>query len=238
MENTNTTGEAARPIAYIIGDTETTGLVAPIGIVEICLTQIDPDTLDVVREWSSLIDPERSIDEGASNIHGITIDMLEDEPTMPEFVQHKLNGALDGHDIVFIAHNATFDTKLVAPQIPNITATVCTLFWARQLIKDSANHKLATLQEHLGLPESTAHRAVGDVFTTRHLLRRLLEISGKTLPQLVAASRAEQTIHTMPYGKHKGQMLATLPVDYIDWLLQQDIEANLRASLKKVRKLK
>lgn len=235
---TEHTQEVQRPTAYVIADTETTGLAKPIGIVEVAMRQICPITLDTIREWSSLIDPELPISEGASNIHGITADMVADEPTMPEFMQYRVDGALDNHDIVFIAHNVNYDLPLVAPHVPNIKSSICTLFWSRQWIKDSANHKLETLREHFGLPASTAHRAPGDVNTTNHLLRKLLEISGKTLPELAALSLQEQTIHVMPFGRHKGQLIMTLPKDYIDYMLTLELEKNLRTSLEKARKVK
>jgi DNA polymerase III epsilon subunit-like protein len=236
MENTTT--QPARPVAYVIGDTETTGLAKPIGVVEICLRRICPENLDVIQQWESLIDPEMPISEGASNVHGITVDMIEDEPTMAEFVEMKLNGALAGHDIVFIAHNAPYDTPLVAPHITNITSTICTLFWSRQLVKDAPSNKLEALREHFGFPESIAHRAAGDVSTTHQLLRKLLEISGKTLPQLAADSLKAHTIHVMPFGKHKGQLIMTLPKDYIEYMLTCELETNLRDSLKKALKVK
>lgn len=235
MENTTT---ESKPVAYVIADTETTGLAKPIGIVEICLRQICPETLGTIKQWVSLIDPEMPISEGASNVHGITADMVEYEPTMAEFIDHKLAGELDGYDIVLIAHNAPYDTPLIAPHITNISSAICTLFWSRQLVKDAPSNKLEALREHFNLPESTAHRAEGDVSTTQHLLRKLLQISGKTLPQLAADSLVAQTIHVMPFGKHKGELIMTLPKSYIEYMLTCDIEKNLKESLKKALKVK
>jgi DNA polymerase-3 subunit epsilon len=227
---------AARPLAYVIADTETTGLDNPIGIVELALRRIDPETLETVKEWASLINPEREIHPGATNIHGITSEMVADEPTLAEFVEQRLNGELADHDVVFIAHNVPFDLPLCTP-VFTVVASVCTLFWSRQLVKGPENNKLPTLAAFFGIPTPDAHRAPADVQTTHELLKHLLRLSGRTLPQLAAIK--EQTVHVMPFGRHKGEMVLTLPKDYLDYMLAlPDLEANLRASMEKARRLK
>lgn len=227
-----------REVVYVIGDTETPGLSPEYPPCEVALREIDPVTLETIWEIGSLIDCECDIEEGAQAIHGISREMLVDEPTMQEFVDYRLNGRYAGKDIVLIAHNAPFDKPRLDP-IGNISATICTLFHARQLIPKAqvGNHKLQTLRAHFGYPENEAHRALSDVATTHRLLRDLLKLSGRTLADFAATYQV--TIHRMPWGRHAGQLLVDMPRSYLQWLLSDaSCEPNLRASVEKALTLK
>ena len=219
---------------YLIGDTETAGLGDSKKTCELALMQIDPVTLEPLQRWQSLIDPEIPIQEGAYNIHGISNEMVADEPTMDEFIEHRLGGKFK-QDIVLICHNVSFDLPLIQP-IGNIVRTVCTLQLSRNLIKDSSNHKLQTLREYFNIPENQAHRAMADVEVTHALLRELIRLSGRTLENL-AATR-EQAVLVMPFGKHKGQLIMSLPKSYLTFMLGLELDEGIRTAMKKAMKLK
>ena len=228
--------DTPRPVVFLICDTESTGLSRPMGVVEVAIRQIDPVSLVTMREWHSLVDPQQAIEPGAEAIHGICAEMVADEPTLDEFVEHRLCGAFDDVDITFIAHKVPFDLPLLAG-IGTITRSVCTLSLSRHLVKNSANHKLQTLREHFGFPANEAHRAMADVATTHRVLGKLLELSGRTLEQL--ASTTEQTYHTMPFGKHKGLLMFHVPKPYLAWLVAQPgLDPNLLKSAQKAMAMK
>ncbi len=233
---TDDTIDMPRPAVFLICDIESTGLTKPVGVVEVAIRQIDPETLATVREWYSLIDPEKDIEPGAQEIHGISAEMVADEPTIAEFIEHRLCGAFDDVDITFIAHNVPYDLPPLAG-IGTVTRTVCTLSLSRHLVKDSTNHKLQTLREHFGFPANEAHRAMADVATTHRVLGKLLELSGRTLEQLAATT--EQTYHTMPFGKHKGLLMFHVPKPYLAWLVAQPgLDPNLLKSVQKAMAMK
>lgn len=228
--------EQLRPMRYLIADTETCGLGPDKITCELALREIDPVTLDTIKEWQSLIDPQHPIHPQAAAVHGISQEMVEDAPTMQEFIDIILAGEFDGDDLTLICHNAPFDVPLLI-NIGTVVQSVCTLSWARQLIKDSTNHKLGTLREHFGYPPNEAHRAMADVATTHRILKELLVRAGRSLEQFAATK--EQVVHTMPWGKCKGQLVMTLPKSYLTWLNDlPDLEDNLRTSVKKALKLK
>jgi DNA polymerase III epsilon subunit-like protein len=227
--------EVKRKVRYLVADTETCGVGENKISCEVALREICPVTLNTLQEWESLIDPEREIPQVVIDIHGITNEMVVDAPTMAEFIEHVLAGEFDGDDLVLICHNAPFDVPLLV-NIGTVIGSVCTLFWSRQLIKDSLNHKLPTLRAHFGFPENEAHRALADVATTHRLLKELLVRTNRSLEQF--ASTQECTVHTMPWGKCKGQLIVTLPVSYLEWLWGlEELESNLRESVKKALKL-
>lgn len=227
-----TFGELApRRKRYLIADTETDGISKDKRACEVALMEINPVTLEVINTWESLIDPKTVIPQVVIDIHGITNEMVKDAPTWQEYLDIVLAGEFKNDDLIMICHNASFDVPLLVELGP-IVHSVCTLFWARQLIKDSPNHKLGTLREHFDFPENEAHRALADCHTTRRLLKVLLERAGRSLADFAATT--EQTVHTQPWGKHKGQLVMTLPVGYLIWLWNlDDLEPNLRDTVKK-----
>lgn len=225
-----------REIAWVIADTETVSLTGP--ACEIALREIDPDTLEIIGEIQSLIDPECEIEPGAQAIHGITQEMVADAPTLREFINEPglLDGAFDGRDIILIAHNAPFDYKRLT-EIGNIVSSICTLFHSRQLIgTETINHKLPTLREHFGFPVNEAHRAMADVATTHRLLIELMGRTNRNLRDFYATQ--DVTVHRMPWGKHRGMLVLELRPDYLLWLWDlPDLETNLCKSVEKSMKL-
>lgn len=222
---------------YFIGDTETCGLppdnkkACQVGLIE-----IDPVTLEPIFEIESLIDPQWPIGEYATSMHGITNDMVADEPTMLEFVEHRLPGGRLQGEITLICHNLKFDEDMLHP-IGTITRGICTLNESRHWIKGPENFKLATLADFFGIVADDAHQALADCRTTRLVLKEIVRISGRTLDQL--ADVKEREVLSMPWGKHAGQLLHDMPAGYLDWLLTlPDLEANLKRSVTKARELK
>jgi exodeoxyribonuclease X len=79
-----------------------------------------------------------------------------------------------------------------------------------------------------------AHSALTDVGICAVILDHICQQLGvKTIEALYAESEIARTPTTMPFGKHKGMLLADVPKDYKKWLLtQQDIDPFLRKALE------
>ena len=95
----------------IVLDTETTGLepaqghrIIEIGCVELVNRRLTGNT------WHQYIRPERDIDEGAVEVHGITNEFLADKPVFAEIVDDFL-AFVDGAELVI--HNAPFDVGFI-----------------------------------------------------------------------------------------------------------------------------
>jgi exodeoxyribonuclease X len=219
---------------YIVGDTETAGLGAEKKAVEIALIEIDLD-LQAINKWESLIDPGIPINPDAQAIHGISNRDVWAAPTSEEFIETTLGGRLSD-DICLIGHNISFDLDMLTC-IGNITQTVCTLDMARTYSQGQENNKLQTLREFFGIPENAAHRAMGDAEVCLELLKKLLPKTGRTLPDFGATD--SRVIHTMPFGKHAGQLLVSLPKKYLLWLSKlPDLDKNLAESVNQAILLK
>jgi len=92
---------------YIVLDTETTGLepaqghrIIEIGCVEVIGRRITG------KNYHQYLNPDREIDEGAIEVHGITNEMLEDKPRFADICKEFLT-FIRGAELVI--HNARFD---------------------------------------------------------------------------------------------------------------------------------
>lgn len=106
-------------------DIETTGLSQPDGhrIVEIAALMYDLDTGQQRAKFVQRVNPERSIDPGAQDVHGIRFEDVATCPTWPE-VAPKLQKVLNASHFI-VAHNGEgFDKPFVAGEFQRIGLAV------------------------------------------------------------------------------------------------------------------
>lgn len=132
----------------IVLDTETTGLatsdghrVIEIGAIELVNRRITG------RRFHRYLDPERSIDEGAQRVHGISIEDLEGQPKFAEIAEEFLDFV---RDTELVIHNAEFDVgfldhelKLMGHETPRLSKhaqVLDTLALARSLHPGQRNN--------------------------------------------------------------------------------------------------
>lgn len=123
----------------VILDTETTGLDPSQGhrIIEIACVEMINRRL-TRNNFYKRIHPERAIDEGATQVHGITLEDLENEPKFAEIADEFLAYARGAGLVI---HNAPFDVgflnaelaRLKKPLIAEICTVTDTLAMARDL---------------------------------------------------------------------------------------------------------
>ena len=95
----------------VVLDTETTGLEPKQGhrIIEIGALELVDRQL-TGRQFHVYINPEREIDQGALEVHGITEEFLRDKPRFAE-ISDDLMAFVDGAELVI--HNAKFDIGFI-----------------------------------------------------------------------------------------------------------------------------
>jgi len=160
------------PLVFI--DTETTGLRPDIGHRVVEVAALRTIGLEKAEEFSSLINPQRTLDPGAMAVNGITPEMIADAPLFADIVP-QLNKLLDG--AVIVAHNAPFDMNFLASEYaiagqsfaPDVILD--TLMLARRQYYFPSN-SLGNIARTLNIPTPDAHRALGDVLTTFAVFRR------------------------------------------------------------------
>jgi exodeoxyribonuclease X len=215
---------------YIVFDTETTGVSKDKQAVEVALIEVD-ENLQPLGDVQALIRPTVEISPEAQAVHGITMEMLADRPTIDEWVEQEFGGLIEG-DIVLIGHRVDFDKPLFAP-IGNCVHTIDTLSFAYEHVPEAPNKKLDTLKQFLNLPGGgTAHRAMADALTCLQLLQYLQPLIGWSLHDMATTPF---TVHYCPWGKHEGELLAKVPQHYRKWMLGlENLDPNLRRSLEEL----
>jgi DNA polymerase III epsilon subunit family exonuclease len=161
---------------FAVFDVETTGLSPAYGhrVCEVACLRVR-DGVEVAR-FESLVDPGREISAGAYHVNHITPDMLAGAPSF-DAVAGSLLALLDG--AVLVAHNAPFDLGFLAAELqiarlpPPEGEVVDTLVLARRTYSFARNG-LSAVAAALGVEGGPAHRALGDVWTTYHVLARIL----------------------------------------------------------------
>ena len=155
---------------YIILDTETTGLDPKQGhrVIEIAAVEVVDRRL-TGRSIHFYVNPERDIDFGATDVHGLTWEMLRDKPRFCDIARDLIDFAGGAR---WIIHNAPFDLAFLDEELKRLelpsTAGVCaevidTLELAREQFPGKKN-TLDALCERFGIGNSqrTLHGALLD----------------------------------------------------------------------------
>lgn len=160
---------------YAILDIETTGgKYNEEGITEIAIYRFDGH--EVVDQFSSLINPERSIQPFVVNLTGINNQMLRNAPKFYE-VAKRIIEITD--DCILVAHNAKFDNRILTTEFDRLgykyeKNTLCTVELSKRLIPGLPSYSLGKLVKSLGIPLTDRHRAQGDARATVSLFKMLL----------------------------------------------------------------
>jgi DNA polymerase III epsilon subunit-like protein len=215
----------------LVADTETAGLDPKDGVVEIALIEVD-DALKTLNTHYSLIDPEGPISPSASGVHGIVASDVADAPTLAQFFDQDTVKVYCDEPLIVIGHNIDFDLRFIGSHLRGKVLPVCTLRLARAMYPDAENHKLQTLRYVINLEAGDAHSALGDTVLCLNLIRQMTVDLNCQLEDLVEACQGPLRVHRMPFGKHHGLPLDELPRGYRKWLMEADIDRDLRYSLE------
>lgn len=165
---------------------------------------------EVIGEFATLVDPQRSIPPQIVELTGITTAMVRDAPTisavLPMFLEF-CRGA------VLVAHNAGFDIGFLraAAQRCGIAwprpPVLCTVKLARRVLsrEEAPSVRLSALARLVGSATEPTHRALDDARATVDVLHALIERVGNQgvgtysdlrsyLPNVTNAQRAKRTL--------------------------------------------
>ena len=169
------------PFEYAVFDLETTGLFPARNdrIVEVAIVHVDAAG-NIGDEWSTLINPQRDV--GPTHIHGISAADVRNAPTLVD-IADELADRMAGR--IAVAHNISFDARFLLAEYERINAPapinrhsgLCTMQLAAHFVP-SANRKLLTCCEAMGITLENAHSALGDTRATAQLFGRMLSEHG------------------------------------------------------------
>jgi DNA polymerase-3 subunit epsilon len=244
--------QITKPLAFI--DLETTGInLGKDRIVEIAIVKILPDGSKIVKR--KLINPEMPIPKGASDMHGITDEMVKEAPTFAQTAQ-ELKQILDGCDLAGYNSNR-FDIPLLVEEF--MRAGVDFEMKGRKLV-DVQNifHKMeqrtlsAAYKFYCNKNLDDAHSAEADAGATYEVLLAQLEKYpelGKTIDSInritgdeviVDFARRfvmENDVEIFNFGKFKGQPVAEVlkkEPQYYDWMMRGDFPQHTKQKLTEI----
>ena len=150
---------------YVVFDLETTGVSCNSDdVVEISAIKVIGG--EVVDEFTTLVNPGRPIPYHASEVNGITDDMVKDSPFFEEVLFDFLEFIGDS---VLVGHNIhTFDIKFLYRDAERFWGEtigndyIDTLQIARIYLPQLSHYKLVDLAKHYGISTVGAHRALND----------------------------------------------------------------------------
>ena len=159
---------------HIILDTETTGLDPKLGhrIIELAAMEM-VDRRQTGRNLHVYVDPEREVDAGAAEVHGMTWEDLKDKPKFRDIAAEFVEFA---RGATWIIHNAPFDVGFLDHEFARDGLPACatvygglldTLAMAREAFPGKRNN-LDALCERFGV--SNAHRTLHGALLDAQLL--------------------------------------------------------------------
>jgi DNA polymerase III subunit epsilon len=244
--------QLTRPLAFI--DLETTGVNISLDrIVEIAIVKINPDETQQVKR--KLINPMMPIPKGASDVHGITDDMVKDAPTFKQ-VANEIKQFIDHCDIGGYNSNR-FDIPMLIEEFLRVGIDFSTdgrklvdvqkVFHMMEQRTLSAAYKFYCQKTLEG-----AHSAEVDATATWEVLEAQVERYpqiGNTVESIVKFTGEddivdfarrfirENGVEVFNFGKHKGkpvtQVLKEEP-QYYDWMMKGDFPMNTKQKLTEI----
>jgi DNA polymerase III epsilon subunit family exonuclease len=158
--------------AFTVLDLETTGGAPPEHkITEIAAYRIE--ALQVGAEFTTLVDPERSIPAFITGLTGISNAMVTGHPLSREVLPLLLDFIGDS---VVVAHHSQFDRRFLDNELglaglPSLRNTdLCTSRLARRILPWLPSKSLGNLSAFFGISIPHRHRAAADALATCQLL--------------------------------------------------------------------
>ncbi|MDA8692675.1 exonuclease domain-containing protein [Saprospiraceae bacterium] len=162
---------------YAVVDLETTGGIPKRDkITEVAI--IIYDGKDIIGEYQSLINPERTIPPHITRITGITNEMVEDAPKFYEIAKNIIETI---GDAIFVAHNVRFDYQFLKEEFSSLGFTftkrkLCSVKLSRKAFPGLKSYALGNLIKYFKIDVANRHRAYDDAWATTIILGKILAI--------------------------------------------------------------
>ena len=133
----------------------------------------------ISARYQSLMNSGSYVPPFIEQLTGISNAMLRSAPSAAQVMQEAAD-FIDGRPLV--AHNAAFDQKFWDAEISRIGLErrqpfACSLLLSRRLLPQAPSHKLTSLNQWVGLPDTgRAHRALADAEMAANLTLHLLHM--------------------------------------------------------------
>jgi len=169
-----------RSLTYVPFDLETTGLDPSGGdeIIQVGAIRIVNGRLQHHETIDQLVDPQRDLPPIATEITGITPEMLVGQPTVKE-VLPELKTFVE--NAVMVAHNAAFDMRFlelneIRTRVRFNNPVLDTLLLSTVVHPNLEDHTLDGIAKRMNIPIVGRHTALGDAIVTAEILLKLISL--------------------------------------------------------------
>ena len=161
---------------YVVLDVETTGLrPGPDRVIEIAGLRLRNG--QIVDSFQTLVNPRRRLPPFIVQLTGITHEMVAKVPPadqiLPAFLDFIEGATIVGHNVSFDIGFLTYEAQLLGQPFP--VDGLDTIALARRLLPGLRRFKLDMVAQHLNIPASNRHRAMGDTRVTAAVFLKLLD---------------------------------------------------------------
>ncbi|MEJ6685680.1 MAG: exonuclease domain-containing protein [Crocinitomicaceae bacterium] len=181
---------------FVIVDVETTGGSPKSSkITEIAMYKYDG--IQIIDEYTSLVNPEIEIPEFIVRLTGITNDLVKNAPKFYEIAKTVIEFC---EETTFVAHNVSFDYGMFRSEFKTLgydfrKPHLCTVQAARQIIPGHDSYSLGKLSRSIGIEIKNRHRAGGDAFATTKLFDLLYQKNKNKLHSFIKEELNPKAIH-------------------------------------------
>lgn len=192
---------------YVVFDLETTGVdVIKDDIIEISAVKVLGGK--VADTFSTLVNPGRPIPYYATQVNGITDEMVEDAPDIREALADFL--AFAG-DAVLVGHNIqSFDLNFVSNAAEGLFGKtvendyIDTLYMARSCLPELSHHKLVDVASYFHISAEGAHRALNDCIMNQKCYEELGKLQANQKLELCPRCGGELRKRNGKFGEFFG----------------------------------
>ena len=244
--------QLTNPICFL--DLETTGINVSLDrIVEIAIIKIMPDGTKQIKR--KLVNPEMPIPKAASDVHGISDEMVKDAPSFKQ-IANEIKQFIEGADLAGYNSNR-FDIPMLNEEF--LRAGIAIDMLSRKLLDvQKVFHMMeqrtltAAYKFYCNKQLEDAHTAEADATATWEVLEAQLEKYpnlGNTVESIVKFTGEDQIVdfarrfviengvEVFNFGKHKGkpvtQVLKEEP-QYYDWMMKGDFALHTKQKLTEI----
>jgi DNA polymerase-3 subunit epsilon len=175
---------------YVVVDIETTGgwgatdRITEIGAVKV-------RNSEVIDEWHTLINPQRSIPASITQLTGITNEMVREAPVFSEIADSLMNFM---EDSIFVAHNVNFDYGFITQEYARLDRRFrlpkfCTCAGMRRYYPGHRSYSLGRICSLYEISLDQHHRALCDAVAAA----KLLGLINQKRSKVTADSRLQET---------------------------------------------
>jgi len=219
----------------VVLDTETTGTEEGAQVLQLAYTELNDNLELTSNSVCTYHRPDKEISYGALATHHLYTEKLErfgatDTPAEAPSAAY------------YIGHNVDFDWKMLGS--PPEVKCICTLALARYFWPESDGHSLGACTYRIANSFAEAeqkltgaHDAKVDILLCYDLMRWLAEkCQVADLHSLWLLSEHARVPTVMPFGKHRGERIADIPLSYKLWALKQpDFDPYVLIAFKNTR---